>query len=353
MKGKNKKLMLSVVIVLVLSIAMATVVFAADYYNKTLNAAFRNIKIFRNGQQVQLNLQKGAMEPFIVDGTTYVPLRAVSEILDKEVSWDQSSYAVHINDKQGQTTSPQVLQLMTQLAEKDAKIKDLEKQVASLQAQLKSQKMDLDDLEYELNKKFDEYEDIEFSIKISGDEDDIKVKIYLDLDDYWTEWHNLTDDDIEDYIKDIVEYIEDNFKDAEISGFIEDDPYNDKLVEFEVNSKGKLVFDFDGTDDDEDLDDLEEDLNDDYGRMYGIDFDIKLSWDSSDDIKVTIKFDDDYFYDLDDDEIEDYLNDIYDDIANYYDDVYVYGSIVDEYYDDEVVEFEFDLDGYLDIDYNY
>ena len=38
------------------------------------------------------------VDPFIIDGTTYLPVRAISEALGKEVSWDASTYSVHIKD---------------------------------------------------------------------------------------------------------------------------------------------------------------------------------------------------------------------------------------------------------------
>lgn len=38
------------------------------------------------------------VNPFIIDGTTYLPIRAVSEALGKDVSWDAENYAVYIND---------------------------------------------------------------------------------------------------------------------------------------------------------------------------------------------------------------------------------------------------------------
>jgi hypothetical protein len=37
-----------------------------------------------------------SVEPFIINGTTYLPVRAVAEALDMEVSWDNASKSVRI-----------------------------------------------------------------------------------------------------------------------------------------------------------------------------------------------------------------------------------------------------------------
>ena len=38
------------------------------------------------------------VNPFIIDGTTYLPVRAVSESLGKNVAWNGETYSVYIAD---------------------------------------------------------------------------------------------------------------------------------------------------------------------------------------------------------------------------------------------------------------
>lgn len=60
-----------------------------------LQAAYRNIKITLNGSQLTPKDANGkVVEPFIVDGTTYLPVRAVSEALGLDVNWDGSTNTV-------------------------------------------------------------------------------------------------------------------------------------------------------------------------------------------------------------------------------------------------------------------
>jgi len=82
---------------LLLSCALLTgVVTTAAAMNGTRNISvtFRNITIAVNGKVVPVE-----QEPFIYEGRTYVPLRAISEILGEDVSWDEANNQVRINDR--------------------------------------------------------------------------------------------------------------------------------------------------------------------------------------------------------------------------------------------------------------
>ncbi|MDR1573612.1 MAG: copper amine oxidase N-terminal domain-containing protein [Clostridiales Family XIII bacterium] len=62
-----------------------------------LMASFADIRIFVDGKQVDPRDANGASaEPFIINGTTYLPVRAVAEALGMDVSWDNASKSVRI-----------------------------------------------------------------------------------------------------------------------------------------------------------------------------------------------------------------------------------------------------------------
>lgn len=82
-----------IVLVAVLFLASVSIVYAT-LGNKTITITYRNISIYINGvKKVPSN------EPFIYNSSTYVPLRFVSEALDKEVKWDGTNNRIDINDK--------------------------------------------------------------------------------------------------------------------------------------------------------------------------------------------------------------------------------------------------------------
>jgi hypothetical protein len=81
------------VLVLLLVLSIFNVVYSS-LGNKTITATYRNISIYVNGKKVTPEI-----EPFIYNGRTLVPLRFVSEALNKEVTWDDKTSRININDK--------------------------------------------------------------------------------------------------------------------------------------------------------------------------------------------------------------------------------------------------------------
>lgn len=56
------------------------------------------IRVTRNGIMLEVNQTKVNTDRFVYNGTTYVPLRAVSELLGKEVGWNAITNVASIND---------------------------------------------------------------------------------------------------------------------------------------------------------------------------------------------------------------------------------------------------------------
>lgn len=94
-----KKTTLRILItVLVIAILAAITVFAVNgSMQKTLE--YMNIKVTLNGERVNLVDANGNLvEPFIIDGTTYLPVRAISSALGLSVDWDDETNTVILND---------------------------------------------------------------------------------------------------------------------------------------------------------------------------------------------------------------------------------------------------------------
>ena len=53
---------------------------------------YNNIKVLVDGEELRTE-----KEPFLYDGTTYLPLRAVAEAVGKEVSWDSATKTAAIS----------------------------------------------------------------------------------------------------------------------------------------------------------------------------------------------------------------------------------------------------------------
>ena len=75
---------------------------------RTANLDYNNIKVTLDGQQVELVDANGnAVEPFAINGTTYLPVRAVSNALGLGVGWDAATSTVTLtSDGNSNETTP-------------------------------------------------------------------------------------------------------------------------------------------------------------------------------------------------------------------------------------------------------
>lgn len=329
----GKKRLVALATSAIICFSTATAIYAAPT-TKTLKAIFNGIKISYNGQ-----IKTDEKEPFIVDDTTYVPIRMVGELVGKTVTWDGVNKQIIITDNASSSPdqSQQISSLTSQLALRTrevAQLKEektaLEEQIAALQNKNNKSNVatDLDELEEQLIEDYEEYEDIEFDIQLSGDEDEIDLKIRVDLDDFDREWDDLSERDIEDYIEDICADIWDVYDDADIEGYIYDTDSREYLVEFESDKRQRLKFEFIES---ADIADLEYEL-DRYYRNYFSDIRLSVEVDGDeDDVVYNVRVDysvyDTEWEALTDTQIINFMSSIYDDVEDALPDAEIEGYV--------------------------
>lgn len=76
-----------------LAVTATGVSVVAKTSTENINVSYNNIKIVVDGKAVSTDT-----EPFIYNGTTYLPVRAVGEALGKEVNWDSTTNTVYLGD---------------------------------------------------------------------------------------------------------------------------------------------------------------------------------------------------------------------------------------------------------------
>lgn len=93
MKGQWKGFVAGILVTLLLvgSVGTAT----ATIGKKTVEISYSNISVTLDGQPVSLVDAKGSpVEPFMLNNTNYLPVRAVAEALGLNVDWDGSTNTV-------------------------------------------------------------------------------------------------------------------------------------------------------------------------------------------------------------------------------------------------------------------
>ncbi len=95
---KNRKTRV-VAVVLAVCLLLSVSVAAASTIKKNIVANYMDIKLVVNGITVTPKDANGTVvEPFIADGTTYLPVRALAEALGEEVEWDGVNKIVYVGE---------------------------------------------------------------------------------------------------------------------------------------------------------------------------------------------------------------------------------------------------------------
>lgn len=78
---------------------------AASTVYRTITVQYSGIKLVVDGVEVTPQDANGTtVEPFIYNGTTYLPVRAVGEAIGKQVTWDGGSQTVYLGEAPGSRT---------------------------------------------------------------------------------------------------------------------------------------------------------------------------------------------------------------------------------------------------------
>ena len=112
------------------ALIFGSVALAKNSETRTLSAVFRGIWIeIDRTPFTPKDVNDNVVEPFIVDGTTYLPIRAISEAFDKAVIWDTEVYppAIRIFTISEPVTEEEVMEAFAEVYLTDAEdLKDYE-----------------------------------------------------------------------------------------------------------------------------------------------------------------------------------------------------------------------------------
>lgn len=108
MKKQFRGFFIGLAFALVLALSAGTVYAAAT--GVSIPVVYENIKVLLNGNELELRDGTGkTVEPFIYNGTTYLPIRAIAESFNKTVVWDAQARHVLITDANPISPAPDKL----------------------------------------------------------------------------------------------------------------------------------------------------------------------------------------------------------------------------------------------------
>lgn len=216
--------------------------------SKSINATYRNIGITYNGLSKPV-----AIEPFLVEGSTYVPLRTVSEILGANVIWQPETNTVSITDDRSSIT-----ELQQQLSVANYKLTNTENELKEVKEELEKYKSNgssnttngtnnsassLKDTEDYLYDTFsDAISGVEFDFYLS--ESGSKLNVIMSYDSRASEsnFNKASQRTIEGFMKKIGDNIAATHKNIEIEGTIEYANGDEEKAAFTRSKTGKYIF---------------------------------------------------------------------------------------------------------------
>lgn len=228
-------------LVLGLGVVMSSTVLHAANVTKTIKAIYSNIAISYNGQTKFLS-----SEPFIVDGTTYVPLRAVSEVMGANVSWANNT--VYITQQDTASVSAQ-----QEIASKNFEIASLKQQLELAQKELETFKgtgvagsnLTTAAIASTLSTIKSTYSDdfnIEWSFNLKQSSSRLDLSVSYDSRYDATRFNNISESKRKQFIKDICQEIANLHKDVEIRGTLEDSRTSKEIASFRYTRTGSYTY---------------------------------------------------------------------------------------------------------------
>jgi hypothetical protein len=88
-----KKVNITIYLILIF-LFISTITVFSEIIFKTIQVVYMDLKINVNGKSITSD-----SEPFVYNGRTFVPIRFISEALNKDVIWNDKAKTIDINDK--------------------------------------------------------------------------------------------------------------------------------------------------------------------------------------------------------------------------------------------------------------
>lgn len=243
--------------VLGLSTVIGTGTLAAKSGTETKQATYRNIQVTYNGTAQSLSL-----EPFLIDGSVYVPLRAFGDIVGVNATWAPASNTVLLTGGSSNSTSQAEIAQLTyqntllqrQLEEANAKLSKYESGSSNNGSSTTSGTTTGTNITAAQLRETEKYLDSMFSdslsSKIDFDFNLSQTASRLDLTiSYSTKAENkvfneTSQRNIQKFIEKVCDNIAATHKDIEIKGIIEYSNANEEKVSFTRSKAAKYSYNF-------------------------------------------------------------------------------------------------------------
>jgi len=131
--------------------------------------------------------------------------------------------------------------LKSELQLKNKEIAELQEKIKSLENEIKSiKKLNIEELQEYINTELGEYEGVIYRAALSGNKDEIRVKVEVDLSLCRTDWYKLTNNKKKQMLTEICGAIQGEYPDVKIKGYVKDISGSKKLLTFYNKYNGNV-----------------------------------------------------------------------------------------------------------------
>lgn len=203
------------------------------YAGEVKEAVISDAKIIHNSSEIDMKVK-----PVTIDGYFYFPLNAVADLFTKSIEWNSAENKLIIRDM----SNPIMESMVMKIAEKDNTIKELHNKIKELENQINADKrLSLKELQEQINNEYGEYEGVTYKVLLSGNEDEIRVKVEINLDKDGSSWKRLSIGKRKEMLEEICGMINGDYYEARIKGYVKDISGSKRLLSFYSLNNNEIV----------------------------------------------------------------------------------------------------------------
>lgn len=244
-KGKN-------LVALMLCLAMCYVPMqaAGDYRKK--NVQYGGVNVYYNG-----SYQNSGSQAVMIDGTTYLPIKSLEQMLGYSIGWDTNTKTITINGSNYSAATSSNAEIQAKNAEIEALRKELETLknqgvVASTSNGSSSYNTttgkditssEMSDTRRELESRFSDYfngVDLGFSLSLSSN----RLRVTIEIDDAsdYREFTRLSRSNVKSFLEDVCYFIRQRHDDIQITGAVEYTRNRNDLYSFNYSKSDNFTY---------------------------------------------------------------------------------------------------------------
>lgn len=215
-----------------LIVILLTCLLVFAYADEVGEAVISDAKIIYNGNEVKLGIK-----PVAIDGYHYLPVRALASLFSKDIEWNQKEHAIIIRDR----LDPVMEGMKVELVNKSSTIEELQKKINDLENDIaRNKKLSLKELQDRINDEYGEFEGVTYKVMLSGNEDEVRVKVEVDLSRDKSSWSRLTSNKKKEMLEEFCPIISGEYQDAKIKGYVKDISNSKRLLTFFNKYNGRI-----------------------------------------------------------------------------------------------------------------